>query len=156
MTPEPKVVHSDPEILGGTPVFVGTRVPVKLLFDHLKDGDSLDVFLNRFPSVSREQAVAALELARSTTEFYAALTTRRWIRVLWRRPFVLFASASILLIVVIQCVPGIPRAGVLALLDALMASTILFAASAFWEMWRAFPRPNKPLQPPSGGKAGVE
>ena len=58
------VVHSDPEILGGTPVFVGTRVPVKNLFDYLEAGDSLDVFLNSFPSVTRDQAVAAIELAR--------------------------------------------------------------------------------------------
>jgi len=58
------VVHSDSEILGGTPVFVGTRVPVKNLFDYLEAGDSLDVFLNSFPSVTRDQAVAALELAR--------------------------------------------------------------------------------------------
>jgi uncharacterized protein (DUF433 family) len=58
------VVHRDPEILGGTPVFVGTRVPVKILFDYLAAGDSLDVFLEEFPSVTREQAVAALELAR--------------------------------------------------------------------------------------------
>jgi uncharacterized protein (DUF433 family) len=58
------VVHRDPEILGGTPVFVGTRVPVKILFDYLEAGDSLEVFLDEFPSVSREQAVTALELAR--------------------------------------------------------------------------------------------
>ena len=58
------VVHSDTEILGGTPVFVGTRVPVKNLFDFLEAGDSLDTFLHSFPSVTREQAVAALELAR--------------------------------------------------------------------------------------------
>ena len=58
------IVHRDPEILGGTPVFVGTRVPVKILFDYLEAGDSLEVFLNQFPSVRREQAVAALELAR--------------------------------------------------------------------------------------------
>jgi uncharacterized protein (DUF433 family) len=58
------VVHRDPEILGGTPVFVGTRVPVKILFDYLEAGDSLEVFLAQFPSVTREQAVAALELAR--------------------------------------------------------------------------------------------
>lgn len=51
------VVHSDPEILGGMPVFVGTRVPVKSLFDHLEAGDSLDEFLEDFPSVSRAQAV---------------------------------------------------------------------------------------------------
>jgi uncharacterized protein (DUF433 family) len=58
------VVHRDPEILGGTPVFVGTRVPVKILFDYLEAGDSLDVFLDEFPSVTRAQAIAALELAR--------------------------------------------------------------------------------------------
>jgi uncharacterized protein (DUF433 family) len=58
------VVHRDPEILGGTPVFVGTRVPIKILFDYLEAGDSLEVFLDEFPSVTRAQAVAALELAR--------------------------------------------------------------------------------------------
>jgi uncharacterized protein (DUF433 family) len=62
---DPKlIVHRDPEILGGTPVFVGTRVPVRILFDYLEAGDSLEVFLGEFPSVTREQAVAALELAR--------------------------------------------------------------------------------------------
>ena len=59
------VVHSDPEILGGTPVFVGTRVPVQSLFDYLEAGDTLDEFLRQFPSVKREQAVTALELARN-------------------------------------------------------------------------------------------
>jgi uncharacterized protein (DUF433 family) len=58
------VIHSDPEILGGTPVFVDTRVPVKILFEYLEAGDSLEVFLDEFPSVRREQAIAALELAR--------------------------------------------------------------------------------------------
>lgn len=56
------IVHSDPQILGGTPVFVGTRVPVESLFDHLKAGDSIDVFLDGFPSVKREQVLAVLEL----------------------------------------------------------------------------------------------
>ena len=60
------VVHSDPDILGGTPVFVGTRVPVQSLFDYLKAGDTLDEFLRQFPSVSREQAIEALEFARRT------------------------------------------------------------------------------------------
>jgi len=60
----PSIVKSDPEILGGTPVFVGTRVPVQTLFDHLEAGDSLDTFLDDFPSVTRDQAVAAIELAR--------------------------------------------------------------------------------------------
>jgi uncharacterized protein (DUF433 family) len=59
-----RVVHSDPEVLGGTPVFVGTRVPVKNLIDYLEEGDSLDDFLDAFPTVTREQAIAALELAR--------------------------------------------------------------------------------------------
>lgn len=58
------IVHCDPEIQGGVPVFYGTRVPVKNLFDYLEAGDSLDQFLRSSPSVSREQAVAALELAR--------------------------------------------------------------------------------------------
>jgi uncharacterized protein (DUF433 family) len=58
------VVHRDPDILGGTPVFVGTRVPVRILFEYLEAGDSLEVFLEQFPSVTREQAVAALEIAR--------------------------------------------------------------------------------------------
>ena len=57
-------IHSDPEIMGGTPVFVGTRVPVETLLDYLEAGDPLDEFLEDFPSVSREQAVAVLELAR--------------------------------------------------------------------------------------------
>lgn len=74
MPTKPAVVHSDPEILGGTPVFVGTRVPVKNLYDYLEAGDPLDEFLNDFPSVSREQAVAALELAREMTEAHAAVT----------------------------------------------------------------------------------
>jgi uncharacterized protein (DUF433 family) len=58
------VVRSDPAILGGTPVFAGTRVPVKTLLDYLAAGDSLERFLDHFPSVTRGQAVAALELAR--------------------------------------------------------------------------------------------
>lgn len=58
------VVHSDPEILGGTPVFVGTRVPVQSLFDYLEGGETLDEFLRQFPSISRDQAIAALEIAR--------------------------------------------------------------------------------------------
>ena len=62
------VVHSDPETMSGTPVFVGTRVPVKSLYDYLAAGDSLDEFLESFPSVTREQAVAALDLSRSLIE----------------------------------------------------------------------------------------
>ena len=55
------VIHSDPGILGGTVVFVGTRVPVQSLFDHLEAGDSIDDFLEGFPSVRREQVLAVLE-----------------------------------------------------------------------------------------------
>ena len=58
-----RVVHRDPEILGGTPVFVGTRVPVQNLFDYLAAGDGLDVFPDAFPSVSREQVAAVLEIS---------------------------------------------------------------------------------------------
>ncbi len=59
-----EVVHSDPDRLGGTPVFVGTRVPAQALFDYLESGDTIEEFLHQFPSVRREQAVAALEYAR--------------------------------------------------------------------------------------------
>lgn len=59
-----KVIHSSQDILGGTPVFEGTRVPVKTLFDHLEAGDTLEVFLDDFPTVSREQAILVLELAK--------------------------------------------------------------------------------------------
>jgi len=57
------VVHSHPEIMSGTPVFMGTRVPVQALLDYLKEGDTIDSFLDDFPSVTREQVVAFLEQA---------------------------------------------------------------------------------------------
>ena len=57
------VIHSDPQILGGTPVFVGTRVPLKNLVDYLGGGYPLDEFLDDFPTVTRDQAVAALQEA---------------------------------------------------------------------------------------------
>jgi uncharacterized protein (DUF433 family) len=57
-------IHCDPDILGGAPVFIGTRVHVKTLIDYLAAGDPLDEFLDDFPTVSREQAVATLELAK--------------------------------------------------------------------------------------------
>ena len=59
----PRVI-SDPEILGGTPVFIGTRVPVRIIFEHLEAGDSLEVFLEDFPTVSRELAIQVLEDAK--------------------------------------------------------------------------------------------
>ena len=58
-----KLISKDPEVLGGTPVFSGTRVPIETLFDHLEAGVSLDEFLDDFPTVSRDQAVALLEIA---------------------------------------------------------------------------------------------
>ncbi len=61
--PLSSVVHSDPRILGGTPVFVGTRVPVANLIEYLEDGYNLDEFLEDFPTVTREQATAFLEQA---------------------------------------------------------------------------------------------
>jgi uncharacterized protein (DUF433 family) len=56
----------DSKILGGIPVFVGTRVPVKTLFDYLEAGDSLDVFLSSFPDVTRDQAFKVLEASKSS------------------------------------------------------------------------------------------
>ena len=58
------IIQVDPDIQGGTPVFVGTRVPVKTLFDYLEAGDSLPTFCEDFPSVPQELCVAALEQAR--------------------------------------------------------------------------------------------
>jgi len=66
MSAKPQVWHSDPQILGGIPVFVGTRVPVQSLFDYLEGGETLDEFLRQFPSVTREQAIAALDMARDS------------------------------------------------------------------------------------------
>ncbi len=58
------VTHCDPQILGGTPVFIGTRVPAQALIDYLERGHSLGEFLDDFPTVSHDQAIAVLELAR--------------------------------------------------------------------------------------------
>ena len=58
-----QIIHSNPEILGGMPVFVGTRVPVQTLLVYLEKGETLEEFLDNFPTVSREQAVAFLEEA---------------------------------------------------------------------------------------------
>ena len=59
------VITRDPEILGGEPVFAGTRVPLKSLFDHLEAGDSIEDFLEGFPSVKREQVLAVLEESKA-------------------------------------------------------------------------------------------
>ena len=58
-----KLIDRNPDILGGTPVFSGTRVPVRILMEHLEAGDRLDDFLDDYPTVSRDQAVELLELA---------------------------------------------------------------------------------------------
>lgn len=59
-----KVFHSDPEIMGGTPVFTGTRVPIQNLIDYLEGGESIDEFLVAFPTVTRDQVIAFIEAAK--------------------------------------------------------------------------------------------
>ena len=71
MTLTSATIDSDPDIMGGIPIFSGTRVPIKTLLDYLQGGDSLNVFLDHFPSVNREQAIAVLELAKETIDTYA-------------------------------------------------------------------------------------
>ena len=58
------IVHSDPEIMGGTPVFVGTRVPLQNLIDYLEGDESIEGFLEGFPTVKREQAIAVIEAGK--------------------------------------------------------------------------------------------
>lgn len=64
MITKSNVICSDPELMGGTPVFRGTRVPIKNLIDYLEAGDSLDTFLADFPSVTKQNAICVLELAK--------------------------------------------------------------------------------------------
>jgi uncharacterized protein (DUF433 family) len=66
------VVHTNPKIMSGTPVFVGTRVPVDALIDYLQGDDALATFLDDFPTVSRDQAIAALEIAREALKAASA------------------------------------------------------------------------------------
>jgi len=61
-----EIIHSDPEIMGGTPVFVGTRVPLQNLIDYLEGGESIEDFLDAFPTVNREQAIAVIEAGKLT------------------------------------------------------------------------------------------
>ena len=65
-------VTTNPQIMHGTPCFAGTRVPVKSLFDHLERGYTIDYFLAQFPSVTREQVLAVLEMSREQAEAHAA------------------------------------------------------------------------------------
>lgn len=69
-----EIVKSDKDILGGTPCFAGTRVPVKSLFDYLESGYTVDYFLSQFPSVQRQQVIALLEAARQNSESLAIST----------------------------------------------------------------------------------
>ena len=64
-------INIDPETMGGTPVFTGTRVPIQALFDYIETGETLNEFLENFPSVKKEYALQVLEMARKT------LTTER-------------------------------------------------------------------------------
>jgi uncharacterized protein (DUF433 family) len=67
-----QVIHTDPEILGGTPVFVGTRVPMQALIDYIEGGHPLADFLGDFPTVSREQAIAVIEQAKELLVAHSA------------------------------------------------------------------------------------
>lgn len=73
-TTENGVFHSKEGFVSGTPIFVGTRVPIKNLFDYLAGGHSLDDFLDDFPSVSREQAIKTIDMAREALESIACET----------------------------------------------------------------------------------
>ena len=65
---EQRVINIDSEILGGTPVFLGTRVPIKNLFDYLEEGETIEEFLEDFPSVKKEQVIKVLEISRGLVE----------------------------------------------------------------------------------------
>ncbi|UMR31874.1 DUF433 domain-containing protein [Massilia sp. MB5] len=70
------IIQCNPQIMGGTPVFAGTRVPLKNLFDYLSGGENLDSFLEDFPSVSRANALAALEMAHESLVDHAPSARR--------------------------------------------------------------------------------
>ena len=65
---EVRIINIDPEILGGTPVFYGTRVPIKNLFDYLETGESIDYFLDDFEGVQREQVIGLLNMSQKLIE----------------------------------------------------------------------------------------
>lgn len=65
---ERRIINIDPEILGGTPVFYGTRVPIKNLFDYLESGESIDYFLDDFEGVQRHQVIKVLEMSQKLIE----------------------------------------------------------------------------------------
>jgi uncharacterized protein (DUF433 family) len=74
MTTGSSIIHSDPDILGGVAVFAGTRVPVRTLLDYLEAGETLNDFLEDFPTVTREHSAAALQIARQMLVAHANLT----------------------------------------------------------------------------------
>ena len=63
-----RIINIDPEILGGTPVFFGTRVPIKNLFDYLESGDSIEIFLEDFEGVTKNQVIKVLEMSQKLIE----------------------------------------------------------------------------------------
>ena len=71
------VITTNPNVLGGTPCFAGTRVPVRSLFDHLEGGYNVEYFLDQFPSVKREQVMAVLESSRRRAEQEASVASNR-------------------------------------------------------------------------------
>jgi uncharacterized protein (DUF433 family) len=76
---EARVINIDPEILGGTPVFFGTRVPIKNLFDYLESGDSIETFLEDFDGVSKYQVVKILEMSQKLIETSANILNENFI-----------------------------------------------------------------------------
>lgn len=73
MLQDSSIISASPEIMGGTPVFAGTRVPVQTLFDYLKAGESIDDFLDGFPTVTREQVIALLEEAQKAACWHGSV-----------------------------------------------------------------------------------
>ena len=75
---EGRIINIDPEILGGTPVFFGTRVPIKNLFDYLESGESIDYFLDDFEGVQREQVIKVLEMSQKLIETSSNITNENF------------------------------------------------------------------------------
>ena len=75
-----KLICVDKDILGGTPVFEGTRVPIKNLFDYLEEGHSIDVFLDEFPTVNRKQVIQVIELSQKILQQYTSIINENFVR----------------------------------------------------------------------------
>ncbi len=76
---ERRIINIDPEILGGTPVFYGTRVPIKNLFDYLETGESIEAFLEDFESVRKEQVIKVLEMSQKLIESSTGILNENFI-----------------------------------------------------------------------------